>query len=109
YAGYVVGYATSPIGIFLGGVLAVGLIWVIVRPSGRSGGQGGGPRRNARRVGAAGVATVIVAAGAVAQAPVPTLAYFSDTGAVASGSLSTLAMVSQPQPQCDNVNGLLVL
>lgn len=113
YVGYVVGHATSPIGIFVGGVLAGGLLWLIFRPAGRSGGGGGGSRRGARRgtrrAGAAGAVVAMAVTSAVAQGPVSTLAYFSDSGTIESGTVSTRTVNSQAQPACQNVDGILVL
>lgn len=99
YVGYAIGYASTPVGIFTGGLLAGGLLWLVVRPSRRTDGKENGRRRAV----AAGAVAVIAVTGAAAQAPVSTLAYFNDTGTVDTGTASTHTVVSQAQPVCTTV------
>ncbi|MCW2830437.1 MAG: signal peptidase [Aeromicrobium sp.] len=120
YLGYAVGLATSPAGLVVGGLLATGLLWVVLRPSGGGGGAGPGGARSDTRAGAtgqrggrrragAGTVAMVAAVGVATQAPVSTLAYFSDSGTVQTGPLPAHAVVSQTAPSCTNVNGVLVL
>ena len=114
YIGYVIGYATSPIGIFVGGALAAGLLWLIFRPAGRSGGPRGRSRRGARRgTRRAGAAGAILAGAGLLMAPttraLPTMAAFTDSGTALSGILAAHTVTPQAQPACNNVDGLLVL
>lgn len=88
-AGYALSYASGPVGVFVTGLLAAVLVWLIFRPSG--GGSGGGARRapGRRRVGAGIV--VVIAAVAVSvpiMNPAATWAAFSDAGTVDGSSLA---------------------
>lgn len=106
YVGYAIGYASSPLGLFVGGMLVAGLLWLIVRPSGSDDGP---PPRGGRRVASAGAVAVVAATSVVGAAPTSTLAYFNDSEIIQSGAATTHTVVSQAQPTCADVNGFLVL
>lgn len=99
WLGYVVGFLGSRWGLLLLGVLAGGLLVYAFRPT----------RDSVRPRVAAAVAAPAIAVVLLAQAASGTAAAWTDTAAVRAGTLAAHTVVSQAQPTCVNVDGLLVL
>lgn len=100
--GHPVAWLSSPWGLLALGAVGAGLVVFALRPGGRSGGRdtggaGGGV--------AGGLAATVVAVAAVTT----TGAWFTDAGAVTAGPVQAHLVVSQAQPTCTNVDGVLVL
>lgn len=120
-AGYVVAAVGTPAGRFAAGA-GLGLCLVLLVPWGRGGAPAGSragvhrrahPHRARRSMSSAGRGAAALVAVALAVAPsssraVPTDASFTDDGTLASTS-SARTIVSQAQPVCANVDGVLVL
>lgn len=87
-AGYVLSYASGPVGVFVTGVLAAVLVWLIFRPARPRGGA-----RRAPRPRRAGTATVVLVAATAVSVPIvdptPTWAAFSDAGTANGSSLAS--------------------
>ncbi|MEG9226176.1 signal peptidase I [Aeromicrobium sp. Sec7.5] len=111
HVGRVVAAAGSPIGTFVCGALVMLCLYLAFAPT-RPRTQAG--RRPAgRRRGTDARAVMAVLGGALLALPLAqpqgTLAYFTDSAPMSTGSISSHRVVSQAQPTCANVNGLLVL
>lgn len=96
--GYAVAWLRTPPGLLGIGALACGLVMFAARrpPS-------VGRRKATAAVAVAATTTLLVGSAG------PAAAWFDDTGAVTSGALVAHGVVSQAQPNCQNVDGLLVL
>jgi len=106
-AGYVVSFATGPVGIFVGGLL-VGVVFLsVVRSARPSAPTGGGGARRALVV----VSTVAVAAAVtgVGRTTTNTLAYYEDSATATSGTFTSRA--GSPGAPCSysSSTGLIAL
>lgn len=97
--GYVIGAAMSPAGLFVLGLGAAGLLFLIFRPS------SGGARRATAAISALTLIGGIVGSGASQS----TLAYFTDRATMAGDGLAAHSLAAQAPPNCDNQGGVLGL
>lgn len=97
--GYVIGAAMSPAGLFVLGLGAAGLLFLIFRPS------SGGTRRAAAAISAVALIGGIVGSGASQS----TLAYFTDQAVMKSDGFAAHSLAAQTAPQCDDQGGVLGL
>jgi signal peptidase I len=103
-AGRVVAWLSGPVGPLLGGMVAAGLLWVLLRPTHRPSG---------RRVAGRATATVVVLVAAGVAVPLAaggpgltsTWAAWTDQ-ASATGSASGHTLASQAAPDCNNVGNI---
>ncbi|WP_183100876.1 signal peptidase I [Nocardioides pelophilus] len=100
WLGYPVSWLSTTWGLMILGAGAFGLLVFALRPSRE-------PTAGRRRV--AAFLAVPVALALVSATAAPSSAFFTDTGTVTSGSMGTHTVVSQAQPTCTDVNGILVL
>lgn len=98
--GHVLAFVGSGWGLFLLGGLLFALLAVIVRREPPAGGR----HRAARAAVVPVAAATLIAAGTT-----DTRAAFSDTATASSGAIAAHTVVSQAQPACQNVDGVLVL
>lgn len=125
-AGYVVDAVSSPVGMFVGGLLAAAVLFVAF--GGRGGGDGGGespassagapapkddpePDAVAKRVGRTlrvGPATFALGVTATVVAVQPAQAAFTDTVTVTSGGFTSLALATVPSIGCSGSGGTSV-
>jgi len=98
-AGYVLSYASGPIGVFVTGLLAALLVWLMFRPAGGGGGARRAPKQ--RRTGATGVLLIAAVALSVPVARAsPAWAAFSDTGTANGSSLAAHTVVRPTSASC---------
>nr|WP_281366582.1 signal peptidase I [Nocardioides thalensis] len=97
-AGYVVSWIGTPLGMCLMGGFVLAMLVVIFRRR-----PAGGKRR------ATGLAAAGAAAAVTVAATTGTAAAFTDTSAATGGALAAHTVASQAQPQCQNVDGVLIL
>lgn len=101
--GYVVDAFSGPLGVFVGGMLAAVLLFLVLRPR---------PGRRRRRRGVQLVAAVVtvflLVPGLLLSGRVtPTQAFWQDSGTVTSGNFAAHTVISQTMPTCTNEGGIL--
>lgn len=99
--GYVLSYASGPVGVFATGVVAALLVWLIFRPTGRRGGARRAPGRRKSGAVAAGLIVAVAVLVPVAH-PAPVWAAFSDTGAANGSDLSAHTVVRPSNVSCSS-------
>jgi len=103
YAGYAVGWATGPIGIFVGGVLVACIGFVVVSSRKRGGSRGGGVRKAT----ALAVIAVVGIGSAVGAAPRSTMASFTDSSDMTTGSFTGLTVPGPTNIDCNETGGIV--
>ena len=111
YVGRLVAAAGSPPGTFVCGALVMLCLFLAFAPTRQRTDAGRRPAGRRRATHARAVMGVL--GGALLALPLVqpqgTVAYFTDSAPMSTGSISSHSVVSQAQPTCTNVNGLLVL
>lgn len=130
YAGYLVAWASSPVGVFAGGVLAGALLLIAFRPGARRArdpgpeepgpshssavaGRGSRPARRASRagrVGALGGVLILAMGGYGVVAPSePTMANWTDQATASSGVFAGQTIAPPESNTCSNEGGIIGL
>jgi signal peptidase I len=100
WLGYPVSWLSTPWGLLGLGAVGCGLLLFAFRPT-------SAPTPGRRRV--AALVAVPLSAVVVSTTALPSSATFTDPGTVTSNTMDTHTVVSQAQPTCTNVDGILVL
>lgn len=105
-AGYVVNALSGPVGIFLGGMLAAGLLYLVFRPTRR---EEQGPDHSRQHAVVLVLALVGLPAALGLGRAETTWAAWADPASATSGGFAAHTVASQARPSCSNEGGVIGL